>query len=106
MVQDIIGFLSDIPKVCMISGIIFMFFGFVNKVGGFLEISPRFKRFTFPVGLVLFLVGLLLPYTGNTFPNSTPSTISNNPLVKKSDIFDSATGIYNIDYTKKKVLCL
>lgn len=101
MVQDIIGFLSDTSKVCIISGIIFMFFGFVHKVGGFLEISPKFKKFTFPVGFLLFMVGLLLPYSGNTFSSPT-STRANNSLIQKSNTFDRETGIYNVNYTKVK----
>ncbi|MGC6482799.1 MAG: SH3 domain-containing protein [Synechococcus sp.] len=60
--QDIIKAIhaTPIPNLLIAAGLLFLLLGFVNKLGGFIEVSPEQKRFTIPIGLLVLTVGLVL----------------------------------------------
>lgn len=120
--QDIINFISDVPRLLIIFGLVFIFLGFVDKIGGFLEVSPIYKKFTVPVGIVLLIFGFFMQNNTATVStqkptqsqNSTQTTkttqlISPRPnmnttpsaLITKNNKF-SNNGVYNENYTRAK----
>jgi uncharacterized protein YgiM (DUF1202 family) len=60
--QDLIKAIHDtpIPNLLIAAGLLFLLLGFVNKLGGFIEVSPEQKRLTIPIGLLVLTVGLIL----------------------------------------------
>ena len=71
--QDLVKAIHDtpIPNLLIAAGLLFLLLGFVNKLGGFIEVSPEQKRLTIPIGLLVLTVGLALsmrittPIAGN-----------------------------------------
>lgn len=74
--QEVIKAVQDtpIPNLLIAAGLLFLLLGFVNNLGGFIEVSPEQKRLTIPIGLLVLTVGLVLsmrvttpgPIGGNT----------------------------------------
>ena len=62
MLKDVFKALQDtpIPNLLIAAGLLFLLLGFVNKLGGFIEVSPEQKRLTIPIGLLVLTVGLVL----------------------------------------------
>jgi hypothetical protein len=60
--RDVIKAIHDtpIPNLLIAAGLLFLLLGFVNKLGGFIEVSPEQKRLTIPIGLLVLTVGLIL----------------------------------------------
>lgn len=71
--QDLIKTIHEtpIPNLLIGAGLLFLLLGFVNKLGGFIEVSPEQRRLTIPIGLLVLTVGLILsmrittPIVGN-----------------------------------------
>lgn len=95
--QDIINFLSDVPRLLIIFGLLFILLGFINKIGGFLEVSPIYKKFTLPIGLVSLFLGFMMQSNANIIPNSQSK--STTAIVKSNNF---TNGVYNENYTKAK----
>ena len=72
--QDLIKAIHDtpIPNLLIAAGLLFLLLGLVNKLGGFIEVSPEQRRLTIPIGLLVLTVGLIL-----SMRITTP--IGNNP---------------------------
>ncbi|WP_323358011.1 hypothetical protein [Cyanobium gracile] len=60
--QDAIKAVQDtpIPNLLIAAGLLFLLLGFVNKLGGFIEVSPEQKKLTIPIGLLVLTAGLVL----------------------------------------------
>jgi hypothetical protein len=60
--QDFFKAIQDtpIPNLLIAAGLLFLLLGFVNKLGGFIEVSPEQRRLTIPIGLLVLTVGLVL----------------------------------------------
>ena len=70
--QDVLKVVQEtpIPNLLIAAGLLFLLLGFVNKLGGFIEVSPEQKRLTIPIGLLVLTVGLVL-----SMRITTPSSI-------------------------------
>ena len=64
--QDFVKAIHDtpIPNLLIASGLLFLLLGFVNKLGGFIEVSREQKRLTIPIGLLVLTIGLTLSVSG------------------------------------------
>ena len=64
--QDFLKAIHDtpIPNLLIASGLLFLLLGFVNKLGGFIEVSREQKRLTVPIGLLVLTTGLTLSVIG------------------------------------------
>jgi hypothetical protein len=62
MLQDVVKAVQDtpVPNLLIAAGLLFLLLGFVNKLGGFIEVSPDQRRLTIPIGLLVLTVGLVL----------------------------------------------
>ena len=60
--QELIKAIHDtpIPNLLIAAGLLFLLLGFVNKLGGFIEVSPEQRRLTIPIGLLVLTAGLVL----------------------------------------------
>lgn len=73
---DIIKAIQDtqIPKLLIVAGLLFLLLGFVNKLGGFIEVSSEQKRLTIPIGLLVLTIGLILSLSVATPVTNDPKT--------------------------------
>lgn len=76
---------TPVPTLLILAGLLFLLLGFVNKLGGIIEVSSEQKRWTIPIGLLILTIGLVLYFTPTptTPPSPTPSesmTSSKTPL--------------------------
>lgn len=62
---------TSIPHLLIITGLLFLLLGFVKKLGGLIEVSSEFKKWTIPIGLVVLVIGLILSFIPSL---STPKT--------------------------------
>lgn len=96
MIQDIIKALQDtsIPHLLIGAGLLFLLLGFVNRLGGFIEVSAEQKRLTIPIGLLVLTIGLVLSMR-ITFPSplsvNTNRGVANTPPVKSEMGYVRAT---------------
>jgi hypothetical protein len=98
--QDVIKAVQDtpIPNLLIAAGLLFLLLGFVNKLGGFIEVSPEQKRLTIPIGLLVLTVGLVLSMRIST-PAPIPDPIGshtkggevNSPPIKPETGYVRAT---------------
>jgi hypothetical protein len=54
---------TPIPVILIIAGLFFILLGFVDKLGGIIEVSPAQKRWTIPIGLLVLTMGLVINFT-------------------------------------------
>ena len=96
MLKDVIKALQDtpIPNLLIAAGLLFLLLGFVNKLGGFIEVSPEQKRLTIPIGLLVLTVGLVFSMRITTPVPKVEDTIggvANPPPIKPESGYVRAT---------------
>jgi uncharacterized protein YgiM (DUF1202 family) len=70
---------TPLPTLLIIAGLFFLLLGFVNKLGGIIEVSPEQKRLTIPIGLLILTIGLVLSFSTSSEldgSNSSGSTVN------------------------------
>ena len=77
MLQDIANLIkalqdTPIPLLLIVSGLFFLLLGFVNKVGGVIEVDPSQRKWIIPVGLFLLIVGLVITFKPNPQVSKCP----------------------------------
>jgi hypothetical protein len=53
---------TPLPNLLIAAGLFFILIGFVNKLGGFIEVSPEQKKLAIPIGLMILVLGLVLNF--------------------------------------------
>lgn len=49
---------TPIPAILVIGGVVFLFFAYVNKIGGDIQTDPKNKRSMIKIGSILIIVGI------------------------------------------------
>lgn len=49
---------TPIPTILILGGLLYILLGFVNKLGGFIEVSTEHKRLAIPIGMLVLIIGL------------------------------------------------
>lgn len=93
---------TPIPTVLILAGLFFLLLGFVNKLGGIIEVSSEQKKLTMPVGFFVLTLGLALSFTTNSekptsssspIPSASPSVSLPTPQLSPSQSSSSDTPI-------------
>lgn len=80
---------TPIPNLLVLAGLLFVLLGFVNRLGGFLEVSAETRKLTLPVGLFVLTIGLLLSLfplePGNPSPPGPQATETPPPVLPRAE---------------------
>lgn len=73
--MEIINAIKDTPApvLMIVAGLFFLTLGFVNKIGGIIEVSSEQRKWTIPIGLFVLIIGLII----NSFPSPSPPPSKN-----------------------------
>ena len=63
---------TPVPTILILAGLFFLLLGFVTRIGGIIEVSPEQKRWTIPIGLLVFSIGLVIYFTPVSTVQVTP----------------------------------
>jgi uncharacterized protein YgiM (DUF1202 family) len=67
---------TPLPTILIIAGLFFLLLGFVNKLGGVIEVSSEQKRLTIPIGLLILTIGLVLSFSSSPELNSSNGSVN------------------------------
>ena len=66
---------TPIPMILILAGLLFLLLGFVNKLGGIIEVSSEQRKLTIPIGLLVLTIGLVLNFIPSNNNPSNPAYI-------------------------------